>query len=228
MSFIRTLISFFRSVLHISVTEVHLSSALVYLFYSIIIALIFTESCADKSEIDTMEAQQNLELGWEQYNAGKYTKAILSFERSINLDESLADAYNGLGWARLSVSQNTALDLTVIEEAKSAFFEAIKRNDKNADAWIGLANTLFLRRTSRSDFKKAIEAVDFAMQADQELLYRHDYKSEADLHALKSACYYYLNDKESARTEMRITLEIDSQNRTGLSLQQILESTTSP
>lgn len=191
--------------------------------YFIIIVLTLIESCADESDIEIMEAQQNLELGWGQYNGGKYSEATLSFERAINLDDTLADAYNGLGWAQLSASQTPKLNLTIVEKAKSAFFEAIKRNDKNADVWVGLANTLFLRRTNQSDFQRAIEAIDAAMQADQKFLYRHDYKSEADLHALKSACYYYLNDKKPAQAEMRTTLKIDSQNQTGLSLQQILE-----
>lgn len=193
------------------------------ILYFIIIALILFISCSDDSEFETLEAQQNLELGWEQYTAGKYAEAVLSFERAINLDDSLADAYNGLGWARLSISQNPVLELSVVEKAKSDFFDAIRRDDRNADAWIGLANTLFLRRTGQSDFKKAVEAVDAAMRADQKFLYQHDYKSEADLHALKSVCYYYLNQKESAQVEMKETLRIDSQNQTGLSLKQMLE-----
>lgn len=190
--------------------------------YFPIIFLILIGSCADESEVDTVSAQHNLELGWEQYNAGKYTESILSFERSINLDESLADAHNGLGWAKISVSQNPNVNLSLIGEAKSDFSAAIKQDDKNADAWVGLANTLFMRRSDRSDFIKAIEAVNIAMQSDTEFLYRHDYRSEAELHALKSVCYFYLNEKKSAQTEMEATLKIEPQNRTGLALQQLL------
>lgn len=193
------------------------------ILYFIIIALILVESCADEPEVDPLAAQRNLELGWEQYNAEKYAEAILSFERSINLDESFADAHNGLGWTRLNVSQTFFINPSVVEKAKSAFSEAIKKDDKNADAWVGLANTLFLRRLSKSDFKQAIEAIDIAMQTDEKFLYRHDYQSKADLHALKSVCYYYLNNKRPAQTEMRTALKIDSQNQTGLSLQQLLE-----
>ena len=194
-----------------------------HLFLFIIIASILIEGCAEESKVDTSAAQRNLQLGWKQYNAGKYTEAVLSFERSTNLDESISDAYNGLGWAKLSTSQNPVLNLSVVEEAMADFSEAIKRDDKNADAWVGLANTLFLRRLNQSDFEKAIKAIDIAMQqANQEYLYRHDYQSEAELHALKSACYFYLNDKSSAKAEMNATLKIKPQNQTVVALRQLM------
>jgi len=188
-------------------------------------SLFLIVGCAEDSEIDTMEAERNLQIGWEKYNAGNYTEAILSFERSINLDESLADAYNGLGWARLSVSQNPIFNKSLIEEAKLSFSNAVKIDDKNADAWVGLANTLFLRRNSKSDFEKAIEALDIAMkEADAKFLYRHDYQSEAVLYALKSVCYFYINNEESAGIEANTTLKIQPENQTALSIQKLIDS----
>ena len=180
-------------------------------------------SCSDDPEFDTEAARENQVDGWAAYNRGDFSTALLSFEQAINLDEDLADAHNGLGWSRMSTLQASSINLQVIAKAKEAFEEAIRRDPSNADAWIGLANALFLRREEASDFQTALRAIDNAFTADNRFLFRHDYQSAADLHALKAACYYYLGETELAQSAIDAVIKIDPKNTAALSLAELLK-----
>ena len=180
-------------------------------------------SCSDDPDSDTEAARENQVDGWTAYNQGDFSTALLSFEQAINLDEDLADAYNGLGWSRMSTLQTSSINLEVIAKAKEAFEEAIRRTPSNADAWIGLANALFLRRKEASDFQTALRAIDNALAADNRFLFRHDYQSAADLHALRAACYYYLGEVDLAQSTIDMVIKIDPKNAAALSLAELLK-----
>jgi tetratricopeptide (TPR) repeat protein len=179
--------------------------------------------CSNDSEFDTEAAQKNQADGWSAYNQGNFSAALLSFERAINLDSALADAHNGLGWSHLSASQVSSINPQIIAKAQGAFEEAIRVDASNADAWIGLANTLFLRREKASDFQTALRAIDNALKADHRTLFRHDYQSPADLHALRAACYYYLGETDLASASVESAIQTNPKNATALSLEQLLK-----
>ena len=179
--------------------------------------------CSDRLEFDTEAANKNREAGWTAYNRGDSSAAILSFERAINLDPTLADAHNGLGWSHLSASRVSSMNRPIIAKAQESFEEAIRLDRSNADAWIGLANTLFLRRENASDFQTALRAIDNALWADDSFLFRHDYQSAADLHALRAACYYYLGETDLARTAVEKAIKIEPQDVAVLSLERLLK-----
>ena len=153
---------------------------------------------------------------------GDFSAALLHFERVIELDATFADAHNGLGWTHLSTSHAPATAPDILVKAQRAFETAIRSDASNADAWIGLANTLFLRRESASDFQIALRAIDNALQGDRRTLFRHDYQSDADLYALRAACYYYLRQKNLAISAMEHARQIEPSNTTVLSLQHLL------
>ena len=172
--------------------------------------------CSDDSETDKPKAVNYVESGWRSYQSGDYAQALLSFERALNFDEGLADAYNGVGWSHLSLSLNPAL-------AQEAFQNAVQLDASNADAWVGLANVLYLRNKDANDFRSAIRAIDNALQADTQYLFRHDYRSKADLYALKASCYYYLGEIQSAKQETDNALQIDAANRTAVVLRSLIK-----
>ncbi len=172
--------------------------------------------CSEDTEDNTAPALSHAEKGWGFYQAGDYAQALLSFERALNFDEALADAHNGVGWSHLSLS-------LAIPVAQEAFQNAVRLDAANADAWIGLANLLYLRQKDASDFRAALRAVDNAMNADAQYLYRHDYDSPAGLHALKAACYYYLGENPDARQEVEKALRIDLENRSARALDALLQ-----
>lgn len=188
-----------------------------HIIYAGIIASCFLiqSGCSSDSETDTPSAVNYAESGWRSYKAGGYAQALLSFERALNFDETLADAHNGVGWSHLSLSLNPTL-------AQEAFQNAVQLDASNADAWVGLANVLYLRNKDITDFRAAIRAIDNALQGDAHFLFRHDYRSKADLYALKASCYYYLGEIQSARQETGKALQIDTTNRTAVVLQDLL------
>ena len=177
--------------------------------------LLVLSGCSSDSDPNTSSALNQMERGWHSYESGNYAQALLSFERAINFDENLADAHNGVGWSHLSLSLNPPL-------AQEAFQNAVQLDPSNADAWVGLANLLFLRHKDTNDFRSAIRAVDNALQGDAQYLFRHDYRSKAELYVLKAACYYYLAEDASARQEVDRALQIETTNRTAIVLRELL------
>jgi Tfp pilus assembly protein PilF len=172
-------------------------------------------SCSSDSDPNTPSAVNYTEQGWRYYESGSYAQALLSFERALNFDEALADAHNGVGWSHLSLALNPTL-------AQEAFQNAVQLDTSNADAWVGLANVLYLRNKDTTDFRSAIRAIDNALQGDTQYLFRHDYRSKADLYALKALCYYYLGEDQSTEVEINKALQIDTTNGTAIALQNLL------
>lgn len=180
-----------------------------------ILAVLSLSGCSGDSDPDTSNAVNYTEQGWRHYESGNYAQALLSFERALNFDEALADAHNGVGWSHLSLSLNPPL-------AQEAFQDAVQLDASNADAWVGLANILYLRNKDATDFEAAIRAIDNALQGDAQYLFRHDYGSKADLYALKASCYFYIGEHQSAEIEINKVLQIDTTNRTAIALQSLL------
>ena len=189
----------------------------------IIIFCLMSFGCSDDPEIDVTVVEKRQSQGWTAYNKGDFSAALLHFERVIELDVTRADAHNGVGWTHLSMAHAPATTPDILAKAQRAFEAAIRSDASSADAWIGLANTLFLRRESASDFQIALRAIDNGLKGDQQTLFRHDYQSIADLYALSAACYYYLGQTNLARTTVNRALQTEPSNTAALSLQNLLK-----
>ncbi len=189
-----------------------------YIIYVTVCAscLLMQSGCSRDSDPNTSTALDYMARGWRSYESGNYAQALLSFERAINFDENLADAHNGVGWSHLSLSLNPPL-------AQEAFQNAVQLDASNADAWVGLANLLFLRHKDTNDFRSAIRAIDNALQGDAQYLFRHDYRSKAELYVLKAACYYYLGEDAPAKREVGKALQIETTNKTAIVLRDLLK-----
>ena len=189
---------------------------LMMLVAAIVSMLFLLNGCSSDSDPNTPSAVNYTERGWQHYASGNYAQALLSFERAVNFDETLADAHNGIGWSHLSLSLTPPL-------AQEAFQNAVQLDASNADAWVGLANVLYLRNKETNDFRSAIRAIDNALQGDTQYLFRHDYRSKADLYALKASCYFYLGEHQSAAAEINKALQMDTTNKTVIALQNLLK-----
>ena len=189
----------------------------------LILCVMASLGCSDDSEVDTAAVQKTLRQGWTAYDTGDFAAALLHFERVIELDAGLADAHNGLGWTYLSSSREPVEMAGVLAKAQGAFERAIRSDTSNGDAWIGLAETLFLRRESDSDFQTALRAIDNAFQGDHRTLFRHDYQSTADIYTFRATCYYYLGETNLARSAVAKALQTEPSNTAALSLQQLLQ-----
>lgn len=184
-----------------------------HLFF-ILFVIIIHGGCSSDTETEYASTLNHTQLGWTAYNLGNFTQSLLSFERALNSDPEFADAYNGVGWSNLSLSLSLKL-------SQEAFQNAVRFDPSNADAWVGLANVLYLRNRDNTDFEDSIRSIDNALQGDHKYLFRHDYQSNADLFALKAACYYYLGDNKNTKQEIENTLGIDPTNRTAIVLQEL-------
>ncbi len=191
--------------------------------YSVLLLFSLVISCSDDVDPNTEAARQQQTNGWVAYDRKDISAALLSFERAVNLNPNLADAHNGLGWSRLGMSQVSVVNPQIVGKAKESFEDAIRIDPSNADAWVGLANTLFLRRGGDSDFQAALLALENAFDANHRFLFRHDYRSASDLHALKAACYFYLGKKDLAKASVQTAISLDSRNLSVLSLTRLLE-----
>ena len=194
--------------------------------------IIFIMSCilyfgcgSDPEEDQGATPEESLQSGWTDYDSREYGMAILAFEKVFTEDVPTAiaaDAYNGLGWVYLSFSRSAGVNQKNIATALSKFQEAIAHDATNADAWVGQAGLLLARRGSQDDLRKALEAIDKALQGNSEYLYRHDYDSEADLHALKAQCYYYLGERGKTLDEVNRVLAIEKNNIVALAIKGLL------
>jgi len=178
----------------------------------------------------TSTLEEDIRSGWEEYGSGNYGAAILAFEKALTEDGSagisplhLADAYNGLGWVYLSFSQSVGVNQKNIAMALGKFQEAVTRDTANADAWVGQAGLLLVRRSSQDDLRDALKAIDSALQGDAAYLYRHDYDSEADIYALRAQCYYYLGELDKARDEIDRSLAVEKNNSAALAMRKLLQ-----
>ncbi|MDE0298918.1 MAG: tetratricopeptide repeat protein [Candidatus Poribacteria bacterium] len=191
--------------------------------YLAIILFTTVAGCSEELNPNIEAAREHQTTGWLAYDRNDFSAALLSFERAVNLNSELTDAHNGLGWSHLSMSRVSAVNPQIVSKAKESFEDAIRIDSSNADAWVGLANTLFLRRRDNSDFQATLLALENAFDANHRFLFRHDYRSAADLHALKAACYFYLGKNDLAKASVQTVIGVDSQNPTALSLKGLLD-----
>ena len=183
----------------------------------IIVASLFHISCSNDTNVEVTISSNHIQEGWTAYDSDDFTQAILNFERALNADPELADAHNGVGWSNLSLGLPLSL-------AQEAFQTAIKLDTSNGDAWVGLANVLYLRQKDKTDFESSLLAIDNALQGKKQYLYRHDYTAESDLYALKACCYFYLGDFQMANQEIEHVLRIDKNNKTAILLQKLINN----
>jgi tetratricopeptide (TPR) repeat protein len=183
---------------------------------------------SDPEEGEVVVPAESIRKGWEEYNAGNYGAAILAFEGALSESADPAptaaeeaDAYNGLGWVYLSFSKSAIVNQKNIATSMDKFQEALARNAAHADAQVGQAALLLIRRASQDDFRDALKAIDDSLQGKTEYLYRHDYDSLADLYALKAQCYYYLGEPDKACEELERVLAVEKNNSAALAIQKL-------
>jgi len=202
-----------------------LSYRIIYVIYFIFTTFfILIAGCGtDSEENEVLDPDMEIQKGWKEYNSGNYGIATLAFEKTLVQDgPHLSEANNGLAWIYLSSSVNAGINRLYISKSLSKFQNAINLDARNADAWVGKAGLLLIRRQSQDDLKDALNSIDSALQGDAIYLYRHDYYSKADLYALKAQCYYYLGEVDKAREEVKSILSIEADNRVALALEKLL------
>ncbi|MEK7398076.1 MAG: hypothetical protein AAB116_14180 [Candidatus Poribacteria bacterium] len=198
---------------------------LIYILALMVLIIMIWAGCNSNYDGEIVDSYTELENGWQEYASGNYGSAILAFEGALNGEaptDIIADSYNGLGWTYLGISQNIDVNSANIDNAISKFHKAIEKDQANTDAMVGHAVALLLRRSTSEDYHEAIKLVDSALNGDSSHIYRHDYKSKADLHAFKSQCYCYLGEIDKAKIEVDLALSMEYDNKTAISIKKLI------
>jgi tetratricopeptide (TPR) repeat protein len=96
--------------------------------------------------VNPKDADRALSLSneaWQLWQRRDFPAAVEKFEASLKIDPANANAWNGLGWARLNGGESA--------EAEKAFSEAVKRDPKHGAALNGLGVLAF----NANQFEKA-------------------------------------------------------------------------
>jgi hypothetical protein len=157
----------------------------------------------------TIDAQAAIVRGWEAYRDRDFAIALVEFERAVNLDDTQADAHNGLGWTRLHRLEG-APSPDVLALATESFAAALRVDGRHADAWVGMGQVLYMARDDATVLLDAANALASAREADEATLYRHDYTSKAQIRALEAWCYYYAGEPVAAASVARAAAELNA------------------
>ena len=97
------------------------------------------------------QAKEFLKNGDELYNAGKYTEAIVEYDKAIASDPAYEDAYKNRGLAKYVLKN---LDAAIVD-----FNQVIQLNSENVDAYYNRGLCKYYQRNypgAISDFDKTI------------------------------------------------------------------------
>jgi len=124
-----------------------------------LIAILFMSLLAGPN-LDPKQADQVLSLSneaWQLWQRRDFAGAVEKFDQALKIDPTNANAWNGLGWARLNGGEQT--------EAEKAFGECVKIQPKNGAALNGLGAIAFNRKEFDKAEKYWLAAADSAPAA---------------------------------------------------------------
>ena len=105
--------------------------------FTLLLAILYVPSCAVKPASDLDSPEYHHKAGMRHIKMGKYSDAITSFERAVDLDKKFAPAYAGMAVAYANIGEK--------KKAKKFIGEAEDRGGKDPDvltlcarAWIDL------------------------------------------------------------------------------------------
>jgi tetratricopeptide (TPR) repeat protein len=129
--------------------------------------------------------------GWTLFEQGHYEEALGKFWEALSLDDSYADAYNGLGW--------THAKLDSLDEALDDFDDAYSAGMRTADLYAGRAPVY--RDVIPPRFGNARSSADGALAKDGRYVFSHDTSFDwRDLFLIKAHSFYGLSEFLLAKT----------------------------
>jgi tetratricopeptide (TPR) repeat protein len=105
--------------------------------------------------------------GWNFFENASYDSARARFESAIAIDPTYADAHNGLGWSVLYLGFPPSNE--PIDEAITAFLQAITRGLFAADPQVGLA----FAYQSEGEYSPAVQYAQSALNMEPTYSFRH-------------------------------------------------------
>jgi tetratricopeptide (TPR) repeat protein len=169
------------------------------LWLGFLLGLAFILSCGGGGDTGPTEsASSRTAEGWALFEGGDYEEAIEKFARAIVLDDSYADAYNGLGWSY------AALDS--LSRSVDSFGHGITESATGTvltDCYAG-SSPVYRDLDSRpSHFDSAAVYASNALSLNRLYVFEHDESFDwHDLHLIMAQSYFALNDYMSANARV--------------------------
>lgn len=92
-------------------------------------------------------------VGWLGFEAGSYGDAVLTFDKAVEIDPALSQAYLGLGWSYAMLDR--------MDFALSNLDLAIERDSESPDGHAGKAFVHLARSEYEAAIEAARQAIDF-------------------------------------------------------------------
>ena len=169
-----------------------------FLLPGLVVALAFALGCGGGDTGPAESASSRTAEGWTLFGDGDYEDAVAKFERAIELDNSYAEAYSGLGWCYANMN--------MLEEALDNFGRAIDGNPHEtvlADAYAGSSPVYRDADTRPAHFDSAAAYADSALSIDR--FYKFDYDTTfnwQDLHLIMAQSYFQLQEYGLAKARV--------------------------
>jgi len=91
--------------------------------------------------------------GWLEFGAGRYDNAVMAFDRAVEIDSTLSQAYVGLGWSYAMLNQ--------MDVARSNLDLAIARDSESPDGYAARAFVHLAQGEYEAAIEAARRAIDF-------------------------------------------------------------------
>jgi tetratricopeptide (TPR) repeat protein len=133
--------------------------------------------------------------GWTHFEAEEYQQALDKFHQALGLDDTYADAYNGLGWSHAKMDS--------LAQAIAGFDEALTLGVTSADPHAGKAPVYRDYEAETDHFSLAVSSADSALAISSDYIFSHDEDFDwRDLRLVLAQSYYGLGDFASAADEV--------------------------
>jgi tetratricopeptide (TPR) repeat protein len=130
--------------------------------------------------------------GWVLFEAGDYTGAIGKFNSAVSIDDTYADAYNGLGWSFAKMDS--------LARSITSFGDCIA-NGMSGDPHAGRAPVY--RDLAPPQFSNAVSTASSALALDRRYIFEHDTTFDwRDLHLIMAQSQFGLGQYDLANTEV--------------------------
>ena len=136
--------------------------------------------------------------GWALFESGDYEGAIEKFARAVELDDSYAEAYCGMGWSYAKLDS--------LSSALASFGRAIAEGGHGAvltDSYAGSSPVYRDHDTRPAHFDSAAVYASNALSLERRYIFEHDETFDwHDLHLIMAQSYFALSDYNSANARV--------------------------
>lgn len=146
-------------------------------------------------------------VGWLGFEAGSYGDAVLTFDKAVEIDPALSQAYLGLGWSYAMLDQ--------MDFALPNLDLAIERDAESPDGYAGKAFIHLARGEYESAIEAARQGIDFGGE-DYVFIQIPDVQTR-NLRLVMAESHYALGQHSDAQAQVDILNpdnNLDENNRT--------------